>query len=60
MVVMFDIETTGLTPYRDKVTLVGRKKKGKIKQWKLWKIRDEAKMIIEAVEDIMKVEETIV
>jgi uncharacterized protein YprB with RNaseH-like and TPR domain len=60
MVVMFDIETTGLNPYESKVILIGFKRKGGIKQWKLWKVKDEAKMIIEAIKEIMKVDETII
>jgi uncharacterized protein YprB with RNaseH-like and TPR domain len=60
MVVMFDVETTGLTPYEGKVTLIGIKREGRVKQWKLWEIKDEAKMIIQAIEEIMKVDETIV
>lgn len=60
MVVMFDIETTGLNPYESKVILIGFKRKGRIKQWKLWKVKDEAKMIIEAIKEIMKVDETII
>ena len=57
---MFDIETTGLKPHESKVTLIGRKREGRIKQWRLWRIKDEAKMIIQAIEDIMDVNETIV
>ena len=60
MVIMFDIETTGLSPYNCKVILVGIKKGGKIKQWKLWEMKDEAKLILQAIEELMKVDETIV
>jgi uncharacterized protein YprB with RNaseH-like and TPR domain len=60
MVVMFDIETTGLDPYKGKVVLIGFKRKGRIKQWKLWRVKDEAKMITEAIKEIRKVDETIV
>jgi len=60
MVVAFDVETTGLDPYEGRVTLIGIKKGRKVKQWKLWETRDEAEMIIQAIEDIMKVDETIV
>jgi uncharacterized protein YprB with RNaseH-like and TPR domain len=60
MAVIFDIETTGLNPYEGKVILIGFKMKGRIKQWKLWKVKDEAKMIIEAIKEIMKVDETII
>jgi len=60
MVVAFDVETTGLDPYEGRVTLIGIKKEGTVKQWKLWETRDEAEMIIQAIEDIMTVDETIV
>jgi len=60
MVVAFDVETTGLDPYEGRVTLIGIKTKGTVKQWKLWETKNEAKMIIQAIEDIMKVDETIV
>ncbi len=60
MVVMFDIETTTLNPYWGKVILIGMKMKGQIRQWKLWEVRDEARMITEAIEEIWKVDETIV
>jgi uncharacterized protein YprB with RNaseH-like and TPR domain len=62
MVIIFDIETTGLDPQNNIVILIGMKRKNKIKQWKLWKIKDEAKMILEAIEEIEKVDqnETIV
>jgi uncharacterized protein YprB with RNaseH-like and TPR domain len=60
MVVSFDIETTGLNPYESKVILIGIKKGNKVKQWKLWETKDEAKMILEAVREILKIEETIV
>ena len=62
MVVAFDIETTGLNPRRDKIVLIGMKK-GRIKQWKLWKIRDELRMVsecIEAIKEIPSLDETIV
>lgn len=62
MVVAFDIETTGLDPTKDKIVLIGMKK-GRIKQWKLWKIRDELKMIsqcIKARKEIPSLDETIV
>ncbi|MBO3840556.1 MAG: ribonuclease H-like domain-containing protein [Nitrososphaerota archaeon] len=58
MVVMFDIETTGLDPYESQVILIGVKRKGNIKQLKLWKIGDEAEMILLAMEEkIMKISE---
>ena len=60
MVVMFDIETTGLDPHESKVILIGMKKGRRIKQWKLWEIKDEAKMILSAIKEIEKIDETIV
>lgn len=61
MVIIFDIETTGLDPYRNKVILIGMKKNGRIRQWKIWEINDEGKMILEVIEKIMKIkDETIV
>lgn len=60
MVIMFDIETTGLRPFDCVVTLIGLKNKGEIQHWKLWEIKDEAKMIIGAIEELRKVNETIV
>ncbi|MEM1558225.1 MAG: ribonuclease H-like domain-containing protein [Thermoproteota archaeon] len=54
MVVMFDIETTGLDPYNSQVILIGMKKRGEIRQWKLWEIGDEAEMILLAMEEIKK------
>jgi uncharacterized protein YprB with RNaseH-like and TPR domain len=60
MVVSFDIETTGLNPYDSMTILIGMKKGNKVKQWKPWKMKDEAKMILEAVREILKIEETIV
>ena len=60
MVVAFDIETTGLNPYESKVVLIGMKMEEEIRQWKLWEISDEAKMISEALEKIIKIEGTII
>jgi len=51
VVVIFDVETTGLDPYEGKIILIGLKKNKRIKQWKLWEIEDEAKMIMEAIND---------
>lgn len=59
MVVAFDIETTGLNPYESKTILIGMKKKGSIRLWKLWETDDEAKMILSAIKEIERVEETI-
>jgi len=49
MVIMFDIETTGLDPHESKVILIGMKKGRRIKQWKLWEVKNEAKMILSAI-----------
>ncbi|MFH8119862.1 MAG: ribonuclease H-like domain-containing protein [Candidatus Aenigmatarchaeota archaeon] len=51
---MFDIETTGLDPYKHQVVLIGFKKDGKIEQLKLWEIKDEAKMILESINELAK------
>ena len=53
-IIMFDIETTGINPYRSQVTLIGFKKEGKIKQLKLWEFTDEAEMILEAINEFKK------
>lgn len=60
MVISFDIETTGLDPYESMVIVIGMKKGKKVKQWKIWEIGDEAKMILEVVGEITKTHETIV
>ncbi len=60
MVVILDIETTGLNPYENKVILIGIKKGRRIKQWKIWKIKDEMKMLLSALNEIMKIDETII
>ncbi|MCL7395773.1 MAG: ribonuclease H-like domain-containing protein [Thaumarchaeota archaeon] len=60
MVVVFDIETTGLDPYENEVIVIGIKKKGEIRQWKIWEISDEAEMILLAVEEVKETDETII
>jgi uncharacterized protein YprB with RNaseH-like and TPR domain len=63
MVVYFDIETTGLNAYKHQIVLIGMKKGERIKQWKLWKVKDEAKMILKCIDTLRKIdsyEETIV
>lgn len=60
MVVAFDIETTGLDPYESKVILVGAKDGPDIKMWRLWKIQDEGRLILSAIDYIEEIEETIV
>jgi uncharacterized protein YprB with RNaseH-like and TPR domain len=57
---MFDIETTSLRPYEGVVTLVGMKRRGNITLWKLWEIKDEAKMIDRVLYEISEIFETIV
>ncbi|MEM2611845.1 MAG: hypothetical protein QXJ45_04385 [Thermoproteota archaeon] len=58
MVAVLNVETTGLDPYKSQVILIGVKRKGNIKQWKLWEIGDEAEMILLAMEEkIMKISE---
>jgi uncharacterized protein YprB with RNaseH-like and TPR domain len=52
MVVVFDIETTGLDPYENEVIVIGIKKKGEIS--------DEAEMILLAVEEVKETDETII
>jgi len=60
MIVAFDIETTGLNPYEARVLLIGMKAGKKIRQWKLWEIEDEAKLILEALAELDKIEDTII
>jgi uncharacterized protein YprB with RNaseH-like and TPR domain len=55
MVVVFDIETTGLDPYECEVILIGMKKSDKIKQWKVWEVGDEVKIIESAIKEIMRI-----
>ena len=60
MVIAFDIETTGLDPNENQVVLIGMKIKRKIRLWKLWEIKDEAKMILDALREIEETNETII
>lgn len=60
MLVAFDIETTGLDPYVCRVVLIGLKVGRKIRQWKLWEFKDEAKMILNALEVIWEIDDTII
>lgn len=60
MPIAFDIETTGLDPYECKVVLIGLKVGNEIIQWKLWEYWDEAKMILDALEVVMEVDDTII
>jgi len=56
MVVFFDIETTGLNPYEGQVILVGMKREGKIRQWKIWEIGDEGQLIMDVIEEFTKID----
>jgi len=60
MVISFDIETTGLSPHENQVVLIGMKIRRKIKLWKSWEIKDEAKMILDVIQEIEKTNETII
>jgi len=62
MVAVFDIETLGLDAFLDKIVLIGMKSEGKIKQWKLWKEKDEISMISKCLEALkgIPIYETIV
>ncbi|MEM2351453.1 MAG: ribonuclease H-like domain-containing protein [Thermoproteota archaeon] len=60
MPVAFDIETTGLDPSDCKVILIGLKVGRKIRQWKVWELKDEAKMILDALEVIWGINDTII
>ncbi|MEM2415646.1 MAG: hypothetical protein QXU42_06865 [Thermoproteota archaeon] len=59
MVAVLNVETTGLDPYENQVILMRYEEGiGKIRRWKLWKIGDEAEMILLAMEEkIMKISE---
>jgi uncharacterized protein YprB with RNaseH-like and TPR domain len=45
MVIYFDIETTGLNPYRDKILTIQVKKGDEINLWTIWEENDELIMI---------------
>ncbi|MGD0477288.1 MAG: ribonuclease H-like domain-containing protein [Nitrososphaerales archaeon] len=60
MAVFFDIETTGLDPYQSQVTAIGMKADGVIRLWKVWESEDEHSMIMSALDDVKRVEETVV
>jgi len=55
MVVVFDIETLGLDAFQHEIVLIGMKKDGKIKQWKLWKEKDELSMILKCLKTMEKI-----
>lgn len=55
MVISFDIETLGLDASQHQVILIGIKRKGRIKQWKLWEIKDESKMILRCIKVLEKI-----
>lgn len=58
--IIFDIETTGLNPMRDKVLTVQLKHGDKIAIWKLWEENDETKVIENFFNYIKKSDEKIV
>jgi uncharacterized protein YprB with RNaseH-like and TPR domain len=62
MVTLFDIETLGLDAFQHQIVLIGMKIEGKIKQWKLWKEKDELSMIFKCLKTLEKIplRETIV
>jgi uncharacterized protein YprB with RNaseH-like and TPR domain len=62
MVIAFDIETLGINALKHQTILIGIKVRGKIKQWKLWKEKDELNMILKFLRYMEKVppSETIV
>lgn len=62
MVTLFDIETLGLDAFQHQIVLIGMKIEGKIKQWKLWKEKDEVSMIFKCLKTLEKIplRETIV
>ena len=49
MVIVFDIETLGLDAFQDQIVLIGMKVEDKVKQWKLWKEKDELSMIFKCL-----------
>ncbi len=61
LVVVLDIETTGLNPYESKVILIGIKEQGRVRQWKLWdhSTIDEGTMIFKAIVEVENVYDTI-
>ena len=55
MVVVFDIETLGLDAFQHEIVVIGMKVKGKIRQWKLWKEKDELDMILKWLKVVEKI-----
>jgi uncharacterized protein YprB with RNaseH-like and TPR domain len=60
MAVFFDIETTGLNPHENAVTLIGLKSDGRINLWKTWESRGERTTIVSALAEVKGVGGTIV
>ena len=60
LVIAFDIETTGLDPYRNRVVLIGMKQGGETKLFKLWETKKEPEIILSAIRALQTVRETIV
>lgn len=54
MPVAFDIETTGLDSYGCRVVLIGLKVGRRVRQWKLWEFKDEARIILDALKAIWR------
>jgi len=55
MAIMFDIETLGLDAFQHEIVLIGMKINSKIKQWKLWKEKDELSMIFKCLKAMEKI-----
>lgn len=55
MVVAFDIETLGLDAFQHQIVLIGMKVEGRIRQWKLWKEKDELNMIFKWLKTLEKI-----
>ena len=55
MAIVFDIETLGLDAFQHEIVLIGMKMEGRIRQWKLWKEKDELSMISHCLKTFEKV-----
>lgn len=58
--IIFDIETTGLDPLRDKVITVQLKHDNEIVVWKIWEERDEAILMEKFIDYIRNLDKKIV
>jgi uncharacterized protein YprB with RNaseH-like and TPR domain len=54
MVIAFDIETSCFNALKHQIIVIGIKVRGKIKQWKLWKEKDELDMIFKFLKYLEK------